>query len=184
VTVTDAKHAVALADLGLTVTGAPEIFSYAAAAGSLRDARWTGTGWDFTTVNGADSALPGHTSDDVGAASSAVETGGQPMVFYSDATTGALRFAWRSGPRWRFATLDGPGSTHPGHTGDQVGTVVSAVVVAGEPQVYYHDATAGTMHRAWWNGTRWLFGTIDGPGSTLPGHTADPVGRCVSVTLY
>jgi Putative Ig domain len=238
VTVTDAKHSVALAELNLTVTGAPEIFSYAAAAGSLRDARWTGTGWAFTTVDGAGSARPGHTSDDVGAASSAVESGGQPMVFYSDTTTGALRFAWRSGPRWGFKTLDGPGSTLAGHTGDQVGMVVSAVVVAGEPQVYYldatsgsvryasrtaagwrlvtldgpgsafpqhtghhvgsaisalavdgqpqvyyYDATAGTMHRAWWNGTRWLFLTIDGSASLLAGHTADQVGSAIAATL-
>ena len=238
VTVTDAKGAVAVADLELTVSGSPEVFSYEATAGSLRDARWTGTAWTFLTLDGAGSALPGHISDDVGTASSAVEIGGQPTVFYSDATTGSLRVAWRSGGAWQLKTLDGPGSTLAGHTSDHVGAAVSAVVVAGEPQVfysdttsgsvryawktaagwrfetldgpgsllaqhtwhhvgstlsaltadgqpqvYYYDTTAGTMHRAWWNGTRWLFLTIDGATSQLAGHTADRVGSAIAATL-
>jgi len=222
----------------LTAAGSPEVFSHDATTGSLRDARWTGTAWTFLTLDGAGSALPGHISDDVGTASSAVEIGGQPTVFYSDATTGSLRVAWRSGGAWQLKTLDGPGSTLAGHTSDHVGAAVSAVVVAGEPQVfysdttsgsvryawktaagwrfetldgpgsllaqhtwhhvgstlsaltadgqpqvYYYDTTAGTMHRAWWNGTRWLFLTIDGATSQLAGHTADRVGSAIAATL-
>ena len=238
VTVTDAKGAKAVDDLDLSVTGSPEVFSYDAATGSLRDARSTATGWDFTTLDGRGSTLPGHTSNTVGTASSAVEIDGQPMVFYSDATTGSLRVAWRSADTWRFETLDGPGSTLAGHTGDQVGgavsalvvdgkpvvfysdatsgslryagltaagwqlealdgpgsalaqhtwhrvgSVISALVADGEPQVYYYDSTAGALHRAWWNGTRWLFLTIDGPTSQLAGHTAGQVGSAVAATV-
>ena len=84
------------------MTGAPEVFSYDATTRSLRDVRWTGTGWAFMTLDGAWSTLAGHTADAVGTASSAVEIGGQPMVFYSDATTGSLRVAWRTGGTWRF----------------------------------------------------------------------------------
>lgn len=238
VTVTDAKGASAVANLGLTVTGSPEVFSYDATTGSLRDARWTGTVWDFTTLDGPGSTLPGHTTDHVGASSSAVEIGGQPMAFYSDTTAGSLRVAWRTGGSWQFETLDGPGSTLAAHTASHVGVAVSAVIVAGEPQVfysdttsgslryawrtttgwhletldgpdsvlaqhtadhvgsalsalavggqpqaYYYDASAGTLHRAWWNGARWLFLTIDGSGSTLTGHTADRVGSAVAAAL-
>ena len=176
VTATDARRAVAAAPLELTVAGSPEVFSADATAGSLRDARWTGTAWDFTTLDGAGSALPGHTSDDVGTASSAVEIGGQPMVFYSDATTGSLRAAWRSGGGWRFETLDGPGSTAPGHTGDHVGAAVSAVVTAGEPQVFYSNATSGSVRYAWKTAAGWQLETLDGPGSALAQHTWHHVG--------
>jgi hypothetical protein len=238
VTATDSKGAAAVADLQLAVGGTPEAFYYDASGGSLRDARWTGTRWAFTTIDGSGSTLAGHTPGDVGRAASAVEIDGQPMVFYSDATTGSLRAAWRSGGRWRFATLDGPGSTAAGHTADHVGSAVSAVVAGGEPevfyydasdaslrfarltgsgwqletldgpgsvlyqhtwhhvgsavsalvaggapQVYYYDATAGTLHRAWWNGTRWFFLTIDGSTATVAGHTGGRVGAAISATL-
>lgn len=238
VTATDPKGAVAVADLQLAVSGAPEAFYYDSSTGSLRDARWTGAQWDFSTVDGASSTLAGHTSGNVGRAVSAVEIDGQPMVFYYDATAGSLRAAWRSSDGWRLETLDGPGSTVPGHTADHVGAAVSAVVVGGEPEVfyydatdaslrfargtaggwqletldgpgsvlyqhtwhhvgsavsalvaggqpqaYYYDATAGALHRAWWNGSRWFFLTIDGSTARLAGHTGDSVGSAVSATL-
>ncbi|MGD0705417.1 MAG: Ig domain-containing protein [Trebonia sp.] len=238
VTATDASGAVAVEDLQLAVTGSPDAFYYDSAAGSLRDARWEGSRWVFTTIDGAGSVLAGHTAGNVGRAASAVEIDGQPMVFYPDATTGSLRAAWRSGGSWRFATLDGPGSTVPGHTAGHVGSAVSAVVAGGEPevfyydatdasvrfaretaagwqlatldgpgsvlyqhtwhhvgsalsalvaggqpQVYYYDATAGTLHRAWSNGSRWFFLTIDGPAALLAGHTGGRVGSAVSATL-
>ena len=238
VTATDPGGAVAVADLQLAVGGAPEAFYYDSSAGSLRDARWTGTEWVLATIDGSGSTLAGHTADDVGRAASAVEIDGQPIVFYSDTTAGSLRAAWRSGGGWQFETLDGPGSTLPGHTDGHVGSAVSAVVVAGQPEVfyydandaslrlarrtatgwqlqtldgpgsvlaqhtehhvgsvisalvadgapqaYYYDATTGALHRAWWNGARWLFLTIDGPSALLAGHTGDRVGSAISATL-
>lgn len=239
VTATDPKGASAVEDLQLSVAGSPETFYYDASAGSLRDARWTGTEWAFTTIDGTGSTLAGHTTGTVGGASSAVEIDGAPMVFYSDATAGSLRVAWRSSAGgWHLETLDGPGSTVPGHTAGHVGSAVSAVVIGGEPevfyydagdsslrsaretaggwqfetldgpgstlyqhtwhhvgsalsalavdgapQVYYYDATAGALHRAWWNGTRWFFLTIDGPTSTLAGHVGGRIGPALSATV-
>ncbi len=238
VTATDPKGKIAVANLRLAVTGSPDAFYYDSSAGSLRDARWTGTRWVFTTIDGSGSTLAGHTSGNVGRAASAVEIDGQPMVFYSDTTTGSLRAAWRSGGSWRFETLDGPGSTLPGHTADHVGSAVSTVLAAGEPevfyydasdaslrfalrtasgwrletldgpgsvlyqhtrhhvgsvisalvadgapQVYYYDASAGALHRAWWNGDRWFFLTIDGASARIAGHTGDRVGSGISATL-
>jgi Putative Ig domain len=241
VTATDPKGATAVADLQLAINGSPDAFSYDSSTRSLRDARWTSGGWVFTTLDGSSSTLAGHTDGDVGAAASAVEIDGGPMVFYSDSTTNSLRAAWRAGGSagsWRFETLDGPSSTLAGHTSGHVGGAISAVLVAGEPEVfyydassallryarlaadgwqfetldgpgstlyqhtwhhvgssvsavvvggapqaYYYDATAGALHRAWWNGARWFFLTIDGPTSRLAGHTGARVGSAVSATL-
>ena len=182
VTATDPKGAVAVADLQLAVAGAPDAFYYDAAAGSLRDARWTGARWVFTTIDGSGSTLAGHTLGNVGRAASAVEIDGQPMVFYSDTTTGSLRVAWRSGASWRFRTLDGPGSTLPGHTAGPVGSAVSAVLVAGQPEVFYDDAGDASLRYARLTASGWRFETLDGSGSTLPGHSADGVGSAVAVT--
>jgi hypothetical protein len=179
VTATDAKGAQAVADLQLAVGGAPDAF-YDAGAGSLRDASWSGTRWVYTTVDGAGSTLPGHTSDTVGGASSAVEIDGRPMVFYSDATDGSLRVAWRSGGGWRLETLDGPGSALPGHTDDHVGAAVSAVVAAGEPEVFYYDASDASLRYARLTSSGWAFQTLDGPGSVLYQHTWHHVGSALS----
>jgi Putative Ig domain len=183
VTATDSEGAVAVADLRLAVAGMPEAFSYDSSAGSLRDARWTGTRWDLTTIDGSGSALAGHTSGQVGRASSAVEIDGQPLVFYSDATTGSLRAAWRSGGRWRLETLDGPGSTQPGHTADHVGSAISAVVVAGQPEVFYDDASDASLRYARLTASGWRFETLDGPGSVLSQHTRHHVGSAISALV-
>ena len=87
VTATDAKGAAATADLQLTVNGSPDAFYYDSSTGSLRDALWTSGGWVIATLDGSSSTLAGHTSGDVGQASSAVVIDGGPMVFYSDSTT-------------------------------------------------------------------------------------------------
>jgi hypothetical protein len=180
VTATDAKGAVAVDELRLSVAGSPDAFYYDSSAGSLRDARWTGTRWVFTTIDGSGSALAGHTSGNVGRAASAVEIDGQPMVFYSDATTGSLRAAWRSGGSWRFATLDGPGSTVTGHTAGHVGSAVSAVLAGGEPEVFYYDASDASVRFARETAGGWQLGTLDGPGSTLYQHTWHHVGSALS----
>jgi hypothetical protein len=183
---TGGKGAAAVADLRLAIDGSPDAFYYDSSARSLRDAMWTSHGWTISTLDGSSSTLAGHTSGDVGQASSAVVIDGGPMVFYSDSTTDSLRAAWRGGGAtgsWRFETIDGPGSTLAGHTSGHVGSAISAVVVAGEPEVFYYDATAGALHRAWWYRTRWFFLTIDGPTSRIAGHTGYRVGSAISATL-
>ncbi len=51
-------------------------------------------------------------------------------------------------------------------------------------QVYYTDATAHSLRHAWWTSSGWHFETLDGPGSTLPGHVGNQVGATSSVTDY
>jgi len=183
VTATDSKGAVAVAELQLTVAGSPDAFYYDSSTRSLRDARWTNTRWVFTTIDGSGSRLAGHTADNVGRAASAVEIDGQPMVFYSDDTSGSLRVAWRSDGTWRLETLDGPGSKLAGHTAGHVGAAVSAVVVAGEPEVFYYDASTASLRYARLIGAGWQLETLDGPGSTLTGHTWHHVGSVLSALV-
>jgi hypothetical protein len=52
------------------------------------------------------------------------------------------------------------------------------------PQVYYTDATAHSLRRAWWTSGGCRFETLDGPGSTLSARTGSQVGATVSVTDY
>ena len=127
--------------------------------------------------------MAGHTADHVGTAISAAVVAGEPEVFYYDASSASLRWARLTGAGWQFETLDGPGSTLYQHTWHHVGSALSAVVVGGAPQVYYYDSTAGALHRAWRNGSRWFFLTIDGPTSRNPGHTGYRVGSAISATL-
>ena len=69
--------------------------------------------------------LPGHTADHVGSAVSVTQMNGNPQVYYTDATAHSLRHAWWTSAGWHFETLDGPGSTLPGRTGNQVGVSVA-----------------------------------------------------------
>jgi len=159
------------------------VFYSDATTGSLRAAWRSGGGWRFETLDGPGSTVPGHTADHVGSAVSAVVAGGEPAVFYYDATDASVRFARETASGWQLETLDGPGSVLYQHTWHHVGSALSALVAGREPQVYYYDATAGTLHRAWSNGTRWFFLTIDGPAARLAGHTGGRVGSAVSATL-
>jgi len=186
VTAKDAKGAAAVADLELTVNGTPDAFYYDSSTRSLRDALWTNGGWAFATIDGSSSTLAGHTDDAVGQTASAVEVDGGPMVFYSDATSHSLRYAWRadgSAGAWRYETIDGPGSTLTGHTDDHVGGAISAVVVAGEPALFYSDATTNSLRYAWLTAGVWHSQTIDGPGSTLYQHTWHHVGSAISAVV-
>ncbi|HEX4290766.1 MAG TPA: putative Ig domain-containing protein [Trebonia sp.] len=186
VTATDSKGAAAVAGLKLTINGWPDAFYYDSSTRSLRDAQWTSAGWALSTLDGSSSKLAGHTDGDVGRASSAVEIDGGPIVFYSDSATGSLRAAWRAGGatgNWRFETLDGPGSTLAGHTAGHVGTAISASVVAGEPEVFYYDASSASVRWARLTAAGWQFETLDGPGSALYQHTWHHVGSAISAVV-
>ena len=166
----------------VVVAGEAEVFYYDASSASLRYARRTAGGWQFKTLDGPGSVLYQHTWHHVGSSVSAVVVDGAPQAYYDDATSGALHRAWWNGRRWFFRTIDGPTSRIAGHTGDRVGSPVSATLLAGQPQVYYADATAASLRHVWWTPAGWRFETLDGSASTLPGHTGDRVGSAVAVT--
>jgi hypothetical protein len=179
VTVTDANMQTASQQLALTVGGRSQAWYTDATSGGLRHAWWTGQVWQFETLDGAGSSLPGHTTDQLGGTVAVTLSGGQPQAFYRDVTSGGLRHAWWTGQVWQFEILDGPGSSLPGSTGDAVGG--SVAVLGGNVQAWYTDATSGGLRHAWWTGQVWQFETLDGPGSSLPGHTTDQLGGTVAV---
>jgi len=174
------------AESAVEIDGGPMVFYSDATDDSLRVA-WRADGatggWKFETLDGPGSTLAGHTSGHVGSSVSAVVVAGQPAVFYYDASTASLRYAWLTAGGWKFVTLDGPGSTLYQHTWHHVGSSVSAVVVDGAPQAYYYDATAGALHRAWWADDRWFFYTIDAPTARLGGVTGVPAASAVAATV-
>jgi hypothetical protein len=164
--------------------GRPQVYYADATAASLRSAQQTAAGWQFETLDGSASTLPGHTGDRVGSAVAVTQMNGNAQVYYYDATRRSLRHAWWDGSAWRFETLDGAGSVIAGHDGDQAGPAVSVTETANGPQVYYADATAHSLRHAWWTPAGWHYETLDGPGSTISGHTGNQVGADVSVTDY
>ena len=107
------------------MNGNAQVYYYDATRRSLRHAWWTGSAWQFETLDGAGSVIAGHDGDQVGSAVSVTEMANGPQVYYTDATAHSLRHAWWTSTGWHFETLDGPGSTLSGRTGNQVGAAVS-----------------------------------------------------------
>jgi len=165
----------------LLYNGRPHVFYWDGSTGDLRHTYWNGIAWAFETLDGAGGGN-GRIDATVGEYSSAVVYNGRPHVFYWD-DAGNLRHAYYNGITWAFETLDGPGSTLPGHTNNDVGRGTSTVLFGGRPHVFYHDDQAGTLRHAWWNGIAWSFEVLDGLGG-LPGSTTHYVGEYPAAMLY
>ncbi len=135
--------------------------------------------WPFTVT----------ATDAKGAAATAdlkLTVNGAPDAFYYDSSTRSLRDALWTANGWVFSTLDGSASTLAGHMSGDVGQASSAVVIDGGPMVFYSDSTTHSLRAAWradGSGGSWRFETLDGPGSTLAGHTADYVGTAISAAV-
>jgi hypothetical protein len=161
--------------------GNPHVFYYDGSSGNLRHAWWSGTTWGFETLDGAGGAN-GRTDGNVGILTSAVMFGGNPHVFYYDATNGNLRHAWWSGTTWGFETLDGAGGP-TGRIDADLGLDSSVTLYGAGPHVFYYDASGGNLRHAWWSGTTWGFETLDGI-SGAGGRLDANVGRTTATTLY
>ena len=116
--------------------------------GALRHAWWDGVQWRFETLDG-DGGGNGRTTNNVGAYNAVTIYAGEPHVWYHDFTAGDLRHAWWDGARWTFETLDGAGGGN-GRTIKNVGQFNAVALHAGQPHVWYYDATVGTFRHAWW----------------------------------
>ena len=106
---------------------------------------------------------------------------GDLFVFSYDATAGNLRVGRRT-DRWRFATLDGAGGINGRVTGD-VGADIAAAPYGGALHVFYRDETRGDLRHAAFDGTAWVFETLDGAGGSGGRRDAD-VGTAISVAGY
>jgi tellurite resistance-related uncharacterized protein len=92
--------------------------------------------------------------------------------------------AGAAGLTWHSELLDGPGAAAPGHTSGSVGTFNATTVFNGQLQVFTYDPGAGSLRHDWWDGHQWHFEWVDGPDSSLPGHTTDRVGQYNAVTVF
>ena len=135
-------------------------FYYDTTTASLRHGWWDGTRWNFETLDGGGSpGGGGRTTDNVGMYNAAEVYGTQLQVWYFDTAAGSLRHGWWDETRWNFEILDGPGSPPTnGRTTDEVGTFNAvAIYPFDQPQVWYHDNTAGVLRHGWWSGSTWYF---------------------------
>lgn len=136
------------------------------------------TGWQFQTLN---------TTVSYSATSSLVFDGQQHVFAQAEKKTCCdLGHLWEVGPTWQSELLDGPDSSHAGHTDYAVGVATTVINYAKGPNVFYCEYTqpdrtgspesgAGTLRHAWWTGSSWLFEDLDGPGSSYVGHITDDV---------
>jgi hypothetical protein len=155
--------------------------------GDLRHDWWEGGRWHFEILDGKDSGWPGHSTRTL-LGDAVLIYAGQLHVFATQSHNTTIEFGlehdWWDGARWHFETLDGPGSTWPGHTTKTVNEAI-ATIYNSVPNVFITtgDPTVSLNHD-WWDGTRWHFETLDGQGSTYPGHTTQPVGWSTAVAVH
>jgi hypothetical protein len=123
------------------------VFYYDTTKNALLEA-WSSTGtntsWQYSTVaTGVSSSY---------AVSPVLVNGGTLQVYYVDPNSGTLQVAQKTsltGTTWTRLTLDGYGGICGTHTADTMGDSVAAVTMSnGKPQVFYTDATAGTLRVA------------------------------------
>jgi len=114
-----------------------------------------------------------------------------PVITYADPASHRLRVGIdRVGTGWNFEDLDGPGTgILSGRTGDDVGAYNSAALGVGGSigraiDVYYLDSTKSRLRHGHTDGVAWNFDDVDGPGTTLAGHTEDPAGAYNAATFY
>ncbi len=117
-----------------------------------------GPRWNYESLNGNGSGV---TNRHFGGGNTLLKYGTQLHGFYRDTTNSSLAHSWFDGTRWNTETLDGTGSTTPGHTNNSVGTNVASIVYNGQPQLFYGDTTTGKLRHAWFDGARWNFEAFD-----------------------
>jgi hypothetical protein len=164
--------------------GQPHVWYRDATNGDLRHAWWTGTQWDFETLDGAAAGPHGQLDADVGSANAVSLYGGQPHVWYRDETNGDLRHAWWTGTQWDFETLDGATTGPRGQLDADVGSANAVSLYGGQPHVWYRDNTSADLRHAWWTGSQWDFETLDGSAVGVNGQVAGDVGSDNAVVLY
>ena len=171
------------ADAAVTVwNNQPHVWYFDGSAGDLRHAWWTGTRWQFETLDGATVGPNGRVNATVGEDNAVSVWNGTPHVFYRDSTNADLRHAWWTGAAWFFETLDGAGGTN-GRVTNATGADTAVTVWNNEPHVWYQQIDTRDLRHAWWNGTAWFFETLDGAGGTN-GRIDGVLGYDSAVTVW
>jgi hypothetical protein len=132
--------------------------------------------WRFENLDGDPGSIGGNNYN-LGQTPTEILFKGELYVFYYDTQNGFLRYAWANESGWHFAVLDGEGGSN-GRVSENVGRAPSVTIYEGTLQLFYYDSTAGSLRHAWSsNGTTWNFETLDGPGSSITGHSEDNLGE-------
>jgi hypothetical protein len=173
-------HQIGAEVAGAIFDGHPYVFSYDSTAGNLR-VGWRTDDWRFRRLDGA-GGINGRIAADVGSDSAAAVFDGDLHVVNTDDTNGNLRHGRFDGTSWRFETLDGAG----GGSGRVVGTVgstPSTAIFGGMLHVFYVDRTNTNVRHAAFDGSSWVFGTLDGAGGA-GGRIQGDVGYQTSAIVY
>jgi hypothetical protein len=109
----------------------------------LADAQGYQFPWAITTVDS-----PGMTGE---ATSMAMTPDGQPAIAYRDGTTGALKYAVRTGAVWNIGTAAALCSGRPS----------LAFAPTGHASIAYHDPVSRKLHLTTKNASGWLTSLVD-----------------------
>ena len=163
-----------------------QVFYHDTTSGTLRHAYWDSNGWHFETLDGGSDGNMG------GAIAATVDSNGTLQVFYQDATDGTLHHLYYD-TSWHFETFDGSSSSVGGNVGNMGGAIAVTTATISDTgsgntiQVFYQDATDGTLRHAYYD-TSWHFDIIDGSSGSIMHQTTGTnntnVGEAVSALAY
>lgn len=147
--------------------------------GDLRMATFDGgTGWSFETLDGAGGS-DGRINADVGWDIDATSDATSLHVFYSDATSGNLRHAWKTSGSWGFETLDGDTNSVTKRSGN-IGQGIKSQFVGNSIHLFYYDDTATNLVHTWFSpALGWRSEYLDGSTQSISGFNA-AIGRSPS----
>ncbi len=164
--------------------GRPHVFYYDVNNGNLRHAYYNGVSWAFESLDGA-GGPNGRLNGNVGEYTVALLYQGRPHVFYRDITNKDLRHGYWNGVFWDFETLDGHMNGPNGRIDADVQNGNGSVIVYNlRPHVFYKDGTNGNLRHAYYNGSVWVFETLDGHQTGPTGQIDANVGNASQVVLY
>ncbi len=165
----------------LLYNGRPHVFYRNDSNKQLRHAYYNGSAWGFETLDG-NGGSNGRTNGAVGTFNAVVLYNGRPHAFYYDTSDADLRHAYWNGVFWAFETLDGAGGPG-GRLDTDLGSYNAAGLYGGRPQVFYYKETGAELRHASYNGSAWVFETLDGNGGSN-GRTTNSVGLHNTLVLY
>jgi hypothetical protein len=103
---------------------------------------------------------------------------------YTDATTGALKWATLTGTKWHGVKIDGPGVTTGATTHNLNGALSTCVSGSGTKEVlnvFYTDTVDKDLRHAAFNGKTWKYDIVDGNGPVVQAVTDPNRVRTASV---
>lgn len=138
--------------------------------GDLRHAWADANGWHFENLDGDAGSIAGQVGGwgpAVGSSLAAMVVNGTTIqLFYYQSAGDNLRHAWYDTTTgWHFENLDGDSGAVSGYDGS-VGQNPS-VTYNGSLQVFYFDASGGSLRHAWTDANGWHFEALDGANSSI-----------------